>query len=153
MQLLRGCVRSLERTGLTAFRQRPHDVRRHIIDLIAVAATARHPIGESSGSAIAATRLAGALDYITSHFSDTELRLTKVAQSLRISPRYLQRLLESSGRSFTAHVTELRLKRAFTLLTAQAGNCPYLRHRTAGWFFRYFPLQPAVPFPLGRYTE
>ena len=97
MQLLRGCVRSLERTGLTAFGNDHTIVRRHIIDLIAVAATARHPIGESSGSAIVATRLAGALDYITSHFSDIELRLTKVAQSLRISPRYLQRLLGHLG--------------------------------------------------------
>jgi transcriptional regulator GlxA family with amidase domain len=42
-----------------------------------------------------------------------------VAQSLGISPRYLQRLLERSGTSFTAHVTELRLKHAFMLLTAQ----------------------------------
>jgi AraC-like DNA-binding protein len=41
-----------------------------------------------------------------------------VAQSLGISPRYLQRLLETSGTSFTAHVTELRLKHAFMLLTA-----------------------------------
>jgi AraC-like DNA-binding protein len=66
-----------------------------------------------------ATRLATALDYIVSHFSDPELSLAEVAQSLSISPRYLQRLLESSGRSFTAHVTELRLKHAFALLTAE----------------------------------
>ena len=39
--------------------------------------------------------------------------------SLSISPRYLQRLLETSGTSFTAHVTELRLKHALMLLTAQ----------------------------------
>jgi AraC-like DNA-binding protein len=31
-------------------------------------------------------------------------------------PRYLQRLLESMGTSFTAHVNQLRLQRAFTLL-------------------------------------
>jgi Helix-turn-helix domain len=34
-----------------------------------------------------------------------------------ISPRYLQRLFEKSGTSFTAHTNELRLQRAFTLLT------------------------------------
>jgi AraC-like DNA-binding protein len=65
-----------------------------------------------------ATRLAAALDYIASHFCDPELSLPKVAQSLNISARYLQRLLESSGTSFTAQVTELRLKHAFMLLTA-----------------------------------
>jgi AraC-like DNA-binding protein len=37
---------------------------------------------------------------------------------MRISTRYLQRLLKTSGTSFTAHVVELRLKHAFTLLTA-----------------------------------
>jgi AraC-like DNA-binding protein len=61
-------------------------------------------------------------DHIALHFSDPELSLAKVAQSLSISPRYLQRLLEASGTSFTAHVTELRLKHAFTLLTARCGK-------------------------------
>ena len=84
-----------------------------------LAATTRCPIGESNASAIVATRLAAALDYMASHFSDPELSLAKVAQSLGISPRYLQRVLETSGTSFTAHVTELRLKHAFTLLTAE----------------------------------
>jgi transcriptional regulator GlxA family with amidase domain len=56
---------------------------------------------------------------MASHFSDPELSLAKVAHSLGISARYLQRLLETSGTSFTAHVTELRLKHAFTLLTAR----------------------------------
>ena len=94
-------------------------IRRHIVDLAVLAATTRCAIGESSASAVVATRLAAALDYIASHFSDPELSLAKVAQSLSISPRYLQRLLESSGTSFTAHVVELRLKHAFTLLTAE----------------------------------
>ena len=93
-------------------------IRSHIVDLAVLAATTRCSIGESGASAVAATRLAAALDYIASHFSDPELSL-KVAQSLSISPRYLQRLLESSGTSFTAHVTESRLKHAFTLLTAE----------------------------------
>jgi len=45
--------------------------------------------------------------------------IRKVAQSLSISPRYLQRLLKSSGTSSTAHVTERRLKHAFMLFTAE----------------------------------
>ena len=35
-----------------------------------------------------------------------------------ISPRYLQRLLHETGKSFTEHVNELRLNRALTLLLA-----------------------------------
>jgi hypothetical protein len=67
-----------------------------------LAATTCCDIGESSASAVVATRLAAALDYIASHFSDPELSLAKVAQSLSISPRYLQRLLETSGRTDAA---------------------------------------------------
>jgi AraC-like DNA-binding protein len=101
-----------------------------------------------------ATRLAAALNYIASHFSDPDLSLAKVAQSLNISPRYLQRLLESSGTSFTTHVTELRLKHAFTLLTAEdLHRRPNLRRRIGGWLFRYFALQSSFPFPLWRYAE
>jgi AraC-like DNA-binding protein len=119
MQLLRRYIGSLERSGLTAFGNDHAIVRRHIIDLAVLAATARRPIGESSASAVVATRRGATLDYIASHFSDAELSLTKAARSLRISTRYLERLLEASGRSFTAHVNELRLKRVFMLLTEQ----------------------------------
>ena len=118
MQLLRRYLGSVEK-GLTVSFDNRSIIRRHIVDLTVLAATTRCPIGESNASAVVATRLTAALDYIASHFSDPELSLAKVAQSLSISPRYLQRLLESSGTSFTAHVTELRLKHAFMLLTAE----------------------------------
>ena len=118
VQLLRCYFGSVEK-GLTASFDNRSIIRRHIVDLAVLAATTRCAIGESSASAVVATRLAAALDYIASHFSDPELSLAKVAQNLSISPRYLQRLLESSGTSFTAHVTELRLKHAFTLLLAE----------------------------------
>jgi AraC-like DNA-binding protein len=122
MQLLRRYIGSLDRSGLAAFRNDHTIVRRHVIDLIILASTTRQPIGESDESSVVATRLASALDYIASHFSDTDLSVTKVARSLRISPRYLQRLLQSSGRSFTEHVTELRLKRAYKLLSSPPGD-------------------------------
>jgi AraC-like DNA-binding protein len=118
VQLLRRYLGSVEKR-LTVSVDNRSIIRRHIIDLTVLAATAGCSIGESGASAVLATRRASALDYIASHFSDPELSLAKVAQSLSISPRYLQRLLESSGTSFTAHVTELRLKHAFTLLTTE----------------------------------
>jgi AraC-like DNA-binding protein len=48
------------------------------------------------------------------------LTLTKVARRLGMSPRYLQHLLATSGTTFTAHVTGLRLQRAFMMLIAQS---------------------------------
>jgi hypothetical protein len=127
MQLLRPYISSVEKGRAISFEHRS-TIGTHIVDLLALAATTRCSIGESSASAVVATRLAAALDYIASHFSDPELSLPKVAQSLRISPRYLQRLLESSGTCFTARVIELRLKRAFTLLTAE--NSRPRQHKT-----------------------
>ena len=119
MQLLRGYIRSLERSGLTAFGNDPTIVRRHIIDLMVVAATPHQSVGESNLSAVSAAHLHAIFDHIASHFSDPELSVAKVAQSLQISTRYLQWLLKTSGTSFTAYVTELRLQHAVMLLTAQ----------------------------------
>ena len=118
MRLLRGYIRSLERSGLTAFGNDHTIVRRHIIDLMVLAATSHRSIGESSLSAATAARTHTIFDYLALHFSDPEISLSLVAKSMRVSTRYLQRLLKTSGTSFTAHVTELRLKHAFALLTA-----------------------------------
>jgi AraC-like DNA-binding protein len=119
MQLLRCYIRCLERSGLPAFGNDPTIIRRHITDLMVLAATPHRSVGESNSSAVAAAHLHAIFDHIASHFSDPELSLSKVAQSMCISTRYVQRLLKTSGTSFTAHVTELRLKHAFMLLTAQ----------------------------------
>jgi AraC-like DNA-binding protein len=116
MQLLRRYLRSIEK-GLTIASDNRSIIRGHIVDLTMLVATTCCSIGESNARAVVATRLAAALDYIASHFSDPGLSLVRVAQSLGISSRYLQRLLELSGTSFTTHVTELRLKHAFMLLT------------------------------------
>jgi AraC-like DNA-binding protein len=116
--LLRGYFRSLERIALATSVEGREMVRRHMLDLAAIAATPHQSIGESSLSAVAAAHTHAIFDYLASHFSDPELSLSKVAQSLQISTRYLQRLLERSGTSFTAHVTELRLKHSFALLKA-----------------------------------
>ena|SRR5215831_365380 len=89
----------------------------HVPDLMALALTEHAPLGESDLGAIAAARLSEALDCIAARFQDPDLSLMKVAESMRISPRYLQGLLAKAGKSFTAHVNELRLQRVFMLLT------------------------------------
>ena len=70
-------------------------------------------LGESSASAVVAARHSAALDHIVGHFQDPELSLEAVARCQGISPRYLQRLMTSSGTSFTERVNELRLQRVF----------------------------------------
>jgi AraC-like DNA-binding protein len=90
----------------------------HIHDLAALAIGERAPLGESSASAVMAARHSAVLDHIATHFQDPELSLEIVARRQGISPRYLQRLMASSGTSFTECVNELRLQKAFELLTA-----------------------------------
>jgi AraC-like DNA-binding protein len=89
----------------------------HIHDLVALAVGECVPLGESSASPVVAARHSAVLDHIATHFQDPELSLEIVARCQGISPRYLQRLMTSSGSSFTGCVNELRLQRAFKLLT------------------------------------
>ena len=116
VRLLRRYLCSLERIGLAHAAGCREMIRRHIIDLFAIAIAPRGDLGESSTSAIVAARLAAALDHIAAHFDDPELSLQSVARSQGISVRYLQRLMESAEMSFAAHLNEMRLKRAFALL-------------------------------------
>jgi AraC-like DNA-binding protein len=66
-----------------------------------------------------AARRAAVLDYIASHFCDPNLNGSSLAEKLGISPRYLHRLLKTTGKTFTQHVNELRLDRAFSLLSTR----------------------------------
>jgi AraC-like DNA-binding protein len=119
LKLLGSYTRSLEKTTLASSAQGREIVCRHIIDLVVLAATPHPSIGESNASAVVAARLHTIFHYIAAHFSDPELSLSNVARSLHISPRYLQRLMETSGTSFTGYVNGLRLERAFMLLAAR----------------------------------
>lgn len=92
-------------------------VAAHVQDLTALAITAHQAIGDSGCGAVAAARLETALNRIGERFEDPALDVATVAQSLGISSRYLQRLLEMAGTSFTERVTELRLQRVFALLS------------------------------------
>ncbi|PDT75993.1 AraC family transcriptional regulator [Bradyrhizobium sp. C9] len=94
-----------------------HTVVTHIHDLVALAIDECPALGESSASAVVAARHDAALDYITIHFKEPGLSVQTVARRQGISPRYLQRLMASSGTSFTERLNELRLQRALELLT------------------------------------
>jgi AraC-like DNA-binding protein len=122
LQLLRGYIQTLEKGKISPFAEARETICRHVIDLVALAVTAHRAIGESSLSAVAAAHLSTALHHLDVRFWDPELSVVAVTREMGISPRYLQRLLETSGTSFTARVTELRLQRAFTLLTEARDN-------------------------------
>jgi AraC-like DNA-binding protein len=89
----------------------------HFHDLAALLLGANRDTRESARRSVGAERLREAIAHIGRHFADPGLTIAAVADAQRISPRYLQELFEQSGASFTTRVNELRLKRAFALLT------------------------------------
>jgi AraC-like DNA-binding protein len=91
----------------------------HIHDLVALALGANRNTRESGLGAVVAARLAAALADINRSFTEPGLTLAAVALRQGVSPRYLQRLFEESGMSFTARVNEMRLQRAFALLNRE----------------------------------
>ena len=91
-------------------------VASHIHDFVALALGANRETRHSGLNAVAAARLAAALADINRSFTEPGLTLAAVARRQGVSPRYLQRLFEETGMSFTARVNELRLQRAFALL-------------------------------------
>ena len=119
LRLLMSYLRLVRENVVLATPELRDAVVTHVHNLFALAMTPHRIIGESSLSAVAAARVSAALDYVAAHFQEPALSVVTVAKNLGISPRYLQRLLEmeTSGVSFTARVNELRLQRAFTLLS------------------------------------
>ncbi|WP_375787428.1 helix-turn-helix domain-containing protein [Bradyrhizobium sp. Pha-3] len=116
-RLFAAYLKSVHKARALAAPKLHHTVVTHIYDLAALAIGEPPALGESSASAVVAARHSAALDYITAHYQEPGLSVQTVARRQGISPRYLQRLMASSGTSFTERLNELRLQRAFELLT------------------------------------
>ena len=121
LALLLGYIRTLVKTGLPSTAKARQQAGGHLIDLVILAATERS-LGESQIDCVVSARRAAVLNYITPHFCDPNLSGPSLAEKLGISQRYLQRLLETTGKTFTEHVNELRLDRAFSLLVTMGAN-------------------------------
>jgi AraC-like DNA-binding protein len=90
---------------------------RYLADLVTLALgtdTEGRSFGEDRG--LKAARLSAVLSAIDRRFFDPRFDLDRLAQQLGISRRYIQQLLEQTGRSFGEHVAERRLQQAFSLL-------------------------------------
>ncbi len=89
----------------------------HIADLVASALGARQDaMATIEERGVRAARLRNVLDAIAQSAGDPDLAPAQVAGGLGMSVRYLHRLLEDSGRTFSEHLLERRLDRAHRLL-------------------------------------
>jgi AraC-like DNA-binding protein len=100
----------------------------HMQDLIAatIAAT-RGGRAIAEGRGIAAARLRAIMTDICAHLSDGELSVAEVAQRQRVTPRYVHKLFENEGLTFSSFVLGQRLARARRML-----GDPRLADRTIG---------------------
>lgn len=90
----------------------------HLLDLVAAALGPTAEAAEIVAKrGVKAARLRAILAEVARHFSDPDFDLDKVARTVGLSRRYVQELLEETGKSFTAHLVEHRLERAFAMLS------------------------------------
>jgi AraC-like DNA-binding protein len=100
----------------------------HIHDLIAATVGAtRDGWAIAEGSGIRAARLRAIMADITANLYDCDLTVAAVARRQRLTPRYVHKLFEGEGLTFSAFVLCRRLSRAHRLLSD-----PRLGDRTIG---------------------
>lgn len=93
-------------------------IARHVHDLAAMVMTGSPDLAVALADrgARAAARLAAIKSEIISRLSDSTLSVTTVAAKFAITPRYVAKLFEQDGTSFTAFVLERRLSLARSFL-------------------------------------
>jgi AraC-like DNA-binding protein len=94
-----------------------HHVSAHLRDLVAFTLGATCEAADAARSrGIRAARLKAAKTNIIENISRRDISIGSVASHLGVTPRYLQRLFESDGTTFSAFLLERRLARAHRML-------------------------------------
>jgi AraC-like DNA-binding protein len=115
--LLFGYLKILEDQQATATAELQHVVVTHIYDLAALALGASRDTAElAKDRGLRAARLRAIKEDISARLSEPGLSLDGIAQRHRVSPRYVQKLFETEGTSFSDHVRAGRLARAYRML-------------------------------------
>jgi AraC-like DNA-binding protein len=90
----------------------------HILDLIALSVGARQDAAaQAQGRGVRAARLQAIKADVASHFSEGDLSVTEVAARHSMTTRYVHKLFETEGVTFSEYVLACRLEFAHRLLT------------------------------------
>jgi AraC-like DNA-binding protein len=118
LSLLDGYLRSLTSLEEPPSPELAFTIGIHLLDLVAATlgptAEAANIVAERG---VKAAQLRAILAEVAQRFSDPNFDLDSVAGALGLSRRYVQKLLEETGKSFTEHLAGRRLERAFAMLT------------------------------------
>jgi AraC-like DNA-binding protein len=117
LRLLRGYVSSLEDDDALATPELRHLTVSHVHDLLVLAlATVGDRSVRAARNGLKAARLAAIKRYIDERLSGGDLSISAVALAHGITERYLQRLFEAEGITFSLFIGHQRLARAHRLL-------------------------------------
>jgi AraC-like DNA-binding protein len=118
LSLLKRYVRMIEAaSGALATPELQHAAVTHIYDLIALTLGATRDATElANGRGVREARLKSMKDDVVRRVKDQSLSVQSVAQRHNVTPRYVQKLFEESGETFTEFVVAQRLVRANRLL-------------------------------------
>lgn len=95
-----------------------HSVVTHVYDLLAKTLGAtRDAAMQVDGRGVRAARMEIIKDDIARHLTEARLSVHTIAARHNVSARYVQRLFDDSGSTFTEYVMEQRLERAHRLLS------------------------------------
>jgi AraC-like DNA-binding protein len=124
-----GALKLMENYATWLFNAGPVDPQlvnlsvRHIHDLLALTIGPTSDFADTARTrGLRAARLKLAKSYIVSHSQSRELSVGSVAASLNVTPRYVQRLFEADGTTFSEFLTTQRLARAHRMLCEPAST-------------------------------
>jgi AraC-like DNA-binding protein len=122
LQLLEGYISALNSAPNILFDPvLTHTAVTHVHDLVAFIVGA-HRDGQEiiAERGLKAAQMQTVKTYIAAHLADFNLSVTSVALAHRLPLRYLQRLFEVEGTTFTSYVLTRRLEHAYRLLSSPA---------------------------------
>jgi AraC-like DNA-binding protein len=118
LQLLIRYIGILQEAGTFAMPELRRQAVTHVHDLMALAIGATRDAAEiAKGRGARAARLRAIKEDIATWLDQPDLSVASIATRHRIKPRWVQRLFESEGTTFTDYVLAQRLVRAHRLLT------------------------------------
>jgi AraC-like DNA-binding protein len=95
----------------------------HVLDLLALTIGPNSDFADTARTrGLRAARLKLAKSFVVAHSDRHDLSVAAVAASLNVTPRYVQRMFEADGTTFTEFLTGQRLARAHRLLCEPSVN-------------------------------
>jgi AraC-like DNA-binding protein len=128
LRILTGYVATLMDGNALALPALRQPIATHVYDLVALTLGARtEAIEGAKNRGIRAARLEAAKSYIVENSAHSDLSVGSVASHVGVTTRYLQKLFEDDGSTFSSYLLSQRLARAHRMLSE-----PELSERPVG---------------------